>query len=451
MEVLHNDTLYYRWDLNNDGIWDTSWSLSPIVTYTWMDDGTYFVVLQVMDIYNETDTDSVTVHVADLNPTAGFSWYPEPQDEGSQVQFTDMSISYPDSLASWNWEFGDGGLSTSVSPAHTYIDDGVYVVLLTVEDDDGSMDSIPRQVTIMNVAPVANAGDDKEGFEVSTFTFNGSFFDPGTGDTHTFEWDFDYDGSNFDVDAIGLSVSHTWPDDFDGYVAFRVTDDDGEVGIDTAHVLVKNVPPMVELEVLPTEVNASLRIAGEKWHDVTIELYEDGVLIFTGSIVRYPGSPDDQMLDMSHLQIEVSKRYTATVRYTPEDDPINGQPNGATPCWIILKFNDGQELWLHHTFNVQHPEGYVWEVDLTAAILSHGITFKATAFDPGADDLTFYWEFGDGTNGTSHYVNADSTYPVTVIEVISHVFPGSGAYTVQLTVEDDDGGIGTASISIVIP
>jgi PKD repeat protein len=446
----NNDTLYYRWDLDNDGTWDTSWSLSPKVTNTWMDDGTYVVILQVMDVLNETDMDNVTVHVEDLSPTAGFNWSPEPQDEGSPVQFSDSSTSYPDAILSWSWTFGDGGTDSGKTPFHTFGDNGNYVVTLTVVDDDGSSDSVSHGVTISNVAPTAFAGDDKEGFEVSTFAFNGSFYDPGTLDTHIIEWDFDYDGATFDVEAIGETVSHTWIDDFDGYVALRVTDDDGGVGIDTAHVLVKNVPPTVELEVLPIEVDASLRIAGEKWHDVTIELYEDGILLFNGTIVRYPGSPDDQMLDMSQLQIDVSKRYTATVRYTPEDDPINGQPNGANPCWIILTFEDGQELWLHHTFNVQHPEGYVWDVDLTAAILSHGITFKATAFDPGADDLTFHWDFGEGTNVTSIYPNTNGTYPVNIVDTVTHVFPGSGTYMITVTVKDDDGGMAQISYALTI-
>ncbi len=446
-----NDTLYYRWDLDNDSVWDTSWSANPTVTHTWMDNGSYTVALQVMDTSNETSADSAVVYVADLSPSAGFSWSPNPQDEGSQVQFTDMSVSYPDSLANWYWEFGDGGTSTDQNSAHTYTDDGIYTVSLTVEDDDSSVDSVSHPISIVNVAPVADAGQDKEGYEISTFTFNGSLYDPGTGDTHTFEWDFDYDGTIFDVDATGQTASHTYADDFDGLVALRVTDDDGGVGTDTARVLVKNLPPTVTLEALPIEVNASLRIAGEKWHDVTVEMYEDGVLIASGTVVRYPGSPDDQRLDLTQLQVDYSKKYSAIVRYTPEDDPINGQPNGANPCWIILTFGDGQEMWIHHTFNVQHPDTHVWEVDLTAAILMYGLTFQATASDPGADDLTFHWDFGDGTNATSFHPNGNGTFPVEITETINHSFPGSGTYVVVLTVEDDDGGVGTASVTIVIP
>ena len=446
-----NDTLQYRWDLDNDGTWDTGWSSAPTTAKTWMDNGTYIVVLQVKDAYNETDVDYATIYVSDLAPVAEFAWSPEPQDEGSPVQFMDMSLSFPDAITSWSWEFGDGGTSTDQNATHTYGDNGVYTVTLTVTDDDGSTDAVIQSVTILNVAPIAEAGGDKEGFEVSSFTFDGSFTDPGILDTHTYEWDFDYDGISFDVEATGQSVTHTFDDDFDGDIAFRVTDDDGGVGIDTAHVLVKNVPPTVTLEVLPIEVNAFLRIAGEKWHDVSIELYEDGVLMANGTLVRYPGSPNDQMLDLSSLQFNYSRKYSAIIRYTPDDDPINGQPNGANPCWIILKFSDGQELWIHHTFNVQHPETYIWVVDLTAAILMHGLTFEATAFDPGADDLTFHWDFGDGTNVTTFYPNVNETYPVEIMEIINHVFPGSGTYTVVLTVEDDDGGIGVAMITVTIP
>jgi hypothetical protein len=270
------------------------------------------------------------------------------------------------------------------------------------------------------------------------------------GYSYVLEWDFDYDGISFDVDAIGQSVSRTWIDDFDGLVAFRVTDDDDGVGIDTAHVLVKNVPPTVELRVLPIHVNVSLRIAGEKWHDVSVELYEDDILVAQGTLTRYPGSPNDQMLDLAYLSVNISRRYSAIVRYTPEDDPINGQPNGANPCWIILSFDDRDEVRLHHNFNVQHPDRYIWEVDLIAATLSHGITFEAIAHDPGADDLTFYWDFGDGTNVTNFYPNMNQTFPVHITDRITHAFIGSGTFTIIVTVEDDDYGVASAMISVSI-
>ncbi|UCD91836.1 MAG: PKD domain-containing protein [Methanobacteriota archaeon] len=354
----------------------------------------------------------------------------------------------------WDLEYDGIAFSTDATGPfanHTWFDDYSGDVALRVMDNYGAWDIDVAEVTVRNVPPTAEAGEDKVGYEVSTFTFDGSHSDPGIYDTHTYEWDFDYDGINFDVDAIGQSVTNTWIDDFDGEVALRVTDDDGGVGLDTAHVLVRNVPPTVELKVLPIEVDVSLRIAGEKWHDVSVELYEDDVLLAEGSLTRYPGSPNDQMLTLAHLGVDISRKYSAFVHYTPEDDPVNGQPNGANPCWIILRFDEGEELWLHHTFNVRHPETYTWEADLTAAILSHGLTFEASAYDPGADDLTFYWDFGDGTTSTTSFPNPSGLHPVDASETITHVFPGSGTYTITLTVMDDDGGSGVAAISITIP
>jgi len=301
------------------------------------------------------------------------------------------------------------------------------------------------------VTSTAEAGENKSGFEAATFTFTGSFFDPGINDTHTYEWDFDYDGSVFNVDAIGQIVAHTWIDDFKGYVAFRVTDDDGGVGIDTCYVLVKNVAPSVKLEMLPVDVNISLRITGEKWHDVTLEVYENNIMIVTGNLTRYPGCPNTQTLNLSTLKVNISRIYQAVIRYTPDNDPVNGQPNGANPCWIILYYEDeqvGQRK--KHTFNVKQVSTHIWKVNLSKDLHIKTISFQAKAFDPGADDLTFYWSLGDGTNITNFYPNKSQTYPVTIMDVVKHTYKNTGTFTVTLTVKDDDGGVTTTKITFTL-
>jgi PKD repeat protein len=450
------DTHTFQWDFDFDGITFNVDSTQQNPTHQWLDDFNGSVAFKVTDDDGGWGMDVTHVTVNNLPPNATANG-PYNSFEGSPVQFTgDHTDPGPLDTHTYEWDFGYDGITfnpeaTGNPYQNTWFDDHTGNIALRVTDDDGGWDLDVTSVTIVNVPPIADAGDDKEGYEVSTFTFNGSFYDPGAGDSHIFEWDFDYDGTTFNADSTGQTATHTWADDFDGLIALRVTDDDGGSDIDTAHVLVKNVPPTVTLEVLPIEVDAFLRIAGEKWHDVSIELFEDGVLIANGTLVRYPGSPDEQMLDLSGILFDYSKQYTATVTYTPDDDPINGQPQGANPCWIILNFSEGQELWMHHTFNVNHPDTYVWEVDLTAAILSHGMTFEATAFDPGADELTFTWDFGDGTNVISFHSNRNGTYPVQITELINHAFPGSGTYVVVLTVEDDDGGVGTATLTIIIP
>jgi parallel beta-helix repeat protein len=240
----HPDNIVlYEWDWTSDGIYDDSGITAASPPYN--DDGTYIVTLRSTDDDGTTDTDTLTLTVNDLGPAAEFTWFPEPQNEGSPIQFTDMSTSYPDEIVSWSWDFAGLDTSTDQHPYFTFMDNGIYTVTLTVTDDDGTPNSLSHDVTVLNVAPVAEAGDDKIGDEPSTFTFIGSHTDPGLLDTHTYEWDFDYDGVTFDVGSTGNGVTHSWDDDFDGTVALRVTDDDGGWSIDTCTVTVNNIPPTI--------------------------------------------------------------------------------------------------------------------------------------------------------------------------------------------------------------
>ncbi len=264
-------------------------------------------------------------------------------------------------------------------------------------------------------------------------------------DVVSWDWDFGDGSPHSDLQ----NPTHIYSDNGDYDVTMEVVYEDGETGNLTESLTIENAPPTVELNMIPIEVGVFLRIAGEKWHDVSIEMYENNDLVAKGNLTRYPGSPNRQMLNLTSLDIEVSRRYEAVVRYTPEDDPVNGQPNGANPCWIILNFSGQVEVWLHHTFNVRHPETYLWEVDLTGEMYSHGMRFEGIVKDAGGDDLTLQWDFGDGTTNTSFYPNFFGTCPVEIKETVAHSFPGQGSYIVTLTAVDDDGGIGSASISLV--
>jgi uncharacterized repeat protein (TIGR01451 family) len=122
-----------------------------------------------------------------------------------------------------------------------------------------------------------------------------------------------------------------------------------------------------------------LRIAGEKWHDVRLNLYSGGQSVRFASITRYPGSPDDQSVTLYDVKINLLANFTAVIEYTPDDDPINGQIWGDNPCWLILTFPGGKDIRLFHNFNVRHEDTWIWVIDDWAKILKHApIIYEAT-------------------------------------------------------------------------
>jgi PKD repeat protein/uncharacterized protein YegL len=174
------------------------------------------------------------------------------------------------------------------------------------------------------------------------------------GDNTIASWDWDFgDGSS---NSPQQNPTHEYADDGVYEVQLEVLFDDGRTDTSTSEVKIVNADPTVGLKALPLEVGVAFRIAGEKWHDVIVYLNEDGIGVEEGRMVRQTGSPNEQMLDLGTLEADISKNYTAIVKYTPEDDPVNGQPDGANPCWVILNFGGDDERWIHHTFKVGHPE-----------------------------------------------------------------------------------------------
>lgn len=295
----------------------------------------------------------------------------------------------------------------------------------------------------------------------------------GGGKIISYQWDFDAnvdsDGNGNpadEVDATGPKPTHIYGDDGVYTVTLTVMDDRGLSDTDTMTVTVNNVAPTIMSAKAYVFVNFTLRIAGEKWHNVEIYIYENGAEIGYAEVIRYPGSPDDQIVTIANVKCDVTKTITLTVLYTPDDDPVSGQPIGANPCWLNISFEDGSYELLHNTFKVNHPETWEWNIEFNQYLVGHEITFEAIADDLGSDDLTFTWNWGDGTPdtetayyndglGSDPYPSPWGTYPFNVTDVKKHIYAGAGNYIVTLTVTDDDGGVdsdfATVTINNVVP
>jgi len=180
-----------------------------------------------------TDTAIVTITITGVNdPPMVDAGVDQTMDEGELVQF-EGSFSDPDSTnPDIHWDFGDGyAVTDTLTPTHTYLDDGVYTVTLTVTDTFGTADSDWLFVTVENVAPTLSAFSDFEITAGETITIPGTITDPGVLDSQTvfISWET---GATETIELGAaerqFSASYTYTDAGVYPVTVRVTDKDGD-------------------------------------------------------------------------------------------------------------------------------------------------------------------------------------------------------------------------------
>src|SRR6185436_10958391 len=155
---------------------------------------------------------------------------------------------------------GDGTQSVSGSPSsvtHVYADGTIsYTISATATDEDGTFAAGNTvAVTVLNVAPTANAGGPYTTFDDTPITLTGTATDPaGAADPLTYKWDLDGDGvfgesgsgatrgnevgANVTYNPTGLPTSTQT-------VKLQVSDGDGGVTVATTTVQILNTGTLV--------------------------------------------------------------------------------------------------------------------------------------------------------------------------------------------------------------
>ncbi|CAN5125372.1 hypothetical protein BH09ACT1_BH09ACT1_13530 [soil metagenome] len=127
-------------------------------------------------------------------------------------------------IASYAWNFCDGGTATGATASHTYPTAGTYTITLTVTDDDGATNSTTRSVTVItattpNQAPTAAFTSSCTNLSC---TVNGSTSTDPDGTLASYAWNFGDGGT-----ATGITASHTYAAAGSYTITLTVTDDDG--------------------------------------------------------------------------------------------------------------------------------------------------------------------------------------------------------------------------------
>jgi len=165
--------IYHNNFINNTG----GQAYSPS-SYNYWDDGypsggNYWSDYTGSDLFvglyqNETGSDGIsdTPYIIDANnqdhyplinpwipgsPISYFTYSPKFPPTGETVTFNaSASYDYKGYIISYTWDFGDGNTTTVANPSitHIYTAEGVYLVNLTVTDNDGLSRSITRSITV---------------------------------------------------------------------------------------------------------------------------------------------------------------------------------------------------------------------------------------------------------------------------------------------------------------
>ena len=64
------------------------------------------------------------------------------------IHFHDDSHDSDGNISSYQWDFDDGKSSNEENPTHSFSEDGIYKISLTISDDDGVYDSFSKSIRI---------------------------------------------------------------------------------------------------------------------------------------------------------------------------------------------------------------------------------------------------------------------------------------------------------------
>jgi PKD repeat protein len=404
------DVLTYQWDLNNDGTYDLT---GQSVVNAWNTAGLYTVTLRVTDDDGGRGLDTAQVTVGNAPPTADAGG-PYTGDEGSPITLTGVGSDPTNDPLTYAWDLDNDSSGSFETPgrdvSRAWPDDGEYTVTLRVDDGRGGVATDEARVVVNNVPPTAQAGPDRAVAEGTPIILSGNAVDPGA-DTFSFEWDFDYDGSIFDAQATGQTITTTYATPGIYTVALRVTDDDGGRGLDTAQVTVGNVPPTADAGGPYTgDEGSPITLTGtgsDPTNDLLTyawDLNHDGSFETPGRVVSRAW-PDDGA-------------YTVTLRV---DD---GRGGVATDEARVVVNN------VPPSVNAGGP--YTATVDVM-------VTLTGRATDVPSDTLTYAWDLDD-----------DGLFDDGVTPVTTYVWTMTGIYTVALRVDDGDNGVATDTTTVEV-
>jgi len=282
-----DDKPYFRWDWNNDGIWDGEYSRIQVVQHRFYAPGVHKTRMEVINSSGLIDTTIVEIKVEQ-----GYS-YPRPvinisPPEGNfRTEFifdASSSIDDEDSLESllfrWDFQntgFWDVGFNSSPVATHVYQDTGQYTIKLEVQDPTKRIASKTTGIQVTNINPELVADfswSPVYGTTVDSFMFDASLSyhksDPNPQLLYSWKMPPEYEWGEWTVDPIKY---HRFGREVVYWIELRVKDRDSLINNRRKELQIyhKNLPPNPKFDIGTTKGNIKTQFYFDSWPTLDLE------------------------------------------------------------------------------------------------------------------------------------------------------------------------------------
>jgi PKD repeat protein len=409
------------------------------LSHLFADSGLYLVSVSVTDGHGVTGSDTLSVTVGNVAPTAVFTGPAEvPEGDTATVTFGGPSDPSAADLAaglrySYDfdgdgvWDLGDGTYSGSAVAASaavpaSLLGDGPTTLTVRgrVLDKDGGFTDHATVITVVNVAPqgVAITGAPDTGLEGSAISLAGTASDPaGANDTLMYAWSVTRNGTVYAA-GTGAAFDFTPNDEGEYLVTLTVSDEDGGSTAVSRSVAVANVAPTATITGAP-------------------QVGFEGTAISLAGSFTDPGSADTHTLAWSVTRdgAPYASGSGPTVSFVPDD-------NGMYSVTFAVTDNAGAsaaDTVAIAVANVAPVASIAGAPEVSPVGVPIGLVGAVS--DAGSTD-THLFAWAVNRNGNAYATGSGPDFSFTP--------DAGGNYVVALTVTDDDGGVGTDVRTIVV-
>lgn len=467
----------YTWQIGNDTLLS-----GRQVYYAFNDEMSREVILQIMDDARTVNSMNRTRKTITVNKlpfaSAGEDKLISP-DRPATFR-ADGSFDPDGRIVEYEWDFGDEKKYGAVIQKG-YSEPGEYPVYLTVKDNSGGGFAVDTMFVTVNAPPQPVVMGAREYLRGRVNLSASDSYDP-DGEIVSYEWrldgkrfsgedleyTFDKPGS-YDVELIIVDNSGT-------YSSVQRTKD--QIKINAMPVARHNIPDVVAVnETFTLDASQSYDPDGEiysyTWElgngevaegeKIDIRIPDPGVYQIQLEVRDNPNLPESRSIVYHELKVNTppeivvnapdraSPGDTVTIDLSESRDPDgeiakvmwnvdgNWREGGLKKTLIVSEelFNRGINVALEddsgvsnsiseETIRLRRNSAPVAEAGETIRTAQSLIMLNGSeSYDPDGDDLTYYWDFGDGESARG--------------PVVLHNYPFGGTFQARLTVDDNRG------------